>query len=72
MDLVHIDMHEIQHRKIGLNLLLALDALLAVDEVGIAAANMGITQSALGGRTVFGNQTFDEVHAQSKNEFPTA
>lgn len=44
---VHIDMHEIQLRKIDLNLLLALDALLTVGEVGLAAAKMGVTQSAM-------------------------
>lgn len=40
-------MHEIQLRKIDLNLLLALDALLTVGEVGLAAAKMGVTQSAM-------------------------
>ncbi|CAB1370669.1 helix-turn-helix domain-containing protein [Denitratisoma oestradiolicum] len=44
---MHIDMHEIQLRKIDLNLLLALDTLPTVQEVGLAVAKVGITQSAM-------------------------
>lgn len=59
--MVHIRMHEIQLRKIDLNLLVALDALLTVEEVGTAAAKMGISQSAMSHtlrrlRDLFGDQ----------------
>ncbi|CAB1370683.1 LysR family transcriptional regulator [Denitratisoma oestradiolicum] len=42
-----MNMQDIQLRKVDLNLLVALDALLSVEEVGLAAAKMGITQSAM-------------------------
>jgi DNA-binding transcriptional LysR family regulator len=47
MDILHISMRDIHLRKLDLNLLVALDALLSVEEVSAAAAKMGITQSAM-------------------------
>lgn len=40
-------MNEIQLRKLDLNLLIALDTLLSVEEVGLAAERMNLTQSAM-------------------------
>ncbi|MBK6400969.1 MAG: LysR family transcriptional regulator [Rhodocyclaceae bacterium] len=40
-------MNEIHLKDIDLNLLIALDTLLSVEEVGTAAARMGVTQSAM-------------------------
>jgi len=47
MDMLHIGMRDIHLRKLDLNLLVALDALLSVEEVSAAAVKMGITQSAM-------------------------
>lgn len=47
MKMLHTGMHEINLRKLDLNLLVALDVLLTVEEVSAAAARMCITQSAM-------------------------
>jgi DNA-binding transcriptional LysR family regulator len=44
---VQVLMNEIHLKDIDLNLLIALDTLLSVEEVGTAAARMGVTQSAM-------------------------
>lgn len=43
----HIEMNDIQLRRLDLNLLLALDALLHAEEVGLAAERMRLTPSAM-------------------------
>lgn len=47
MKMLHIRMHEINLRKLDLNLLVALDVLLTVEEVSAAAAKMCLSQSAM-------------------------
>lgn len=47
MKILHTDMREINLRKLDLNLLVALDALLTAEEVSAAADKMCITQSAM-------------------------